>query len=77
MLDAWLEQTEQTISSEHVPMRMADTPPNVTGSLKKTRPATAIGSLFKAPTMLELSIRITIASEKRTKESVTCTLWTT
>ena len=33
------------------PRMMADTLPNVTGAAKKMRPATAIGSLFNAPTM--------------------------
>ena len=33
------------------PMMIADTLPNVTGALKKTKPLTAIGSLFRAPTM--------------------------
>lgn len=33
------------------PTKMAETLPNVTGASKKTRPETAIGSLFKAPTI--------------------------
>jgi hypothetical protein len=33
------------------PTKMADTLPNVTGASKKIRPLTAMGSLFKAPTM--------------------------
>lgn len=32
-------------------MIIADTLPNVTGALKKTKPLTAMGNLFRAPTM--------------------------
>lgn len=33
------------------PTKMAETLPKVTGASKKMRPLSAIGSLFKAPTM--------------------------
>jgi hypothetical protein len=36
---------------EAKPIAIAETPGNVTGSWKNTKPLTAIGSLFKAPTM--------------------------
>jgi hypothetical protein len=33
------------------PMKIAETLPNVTGAAKKIRPAMAMGSLFRAPTI--------------------------
>jgi hypothetical protein len=42
--------TEYTIPLTN-PMAIADTLPRVTGASEKMRPDTAMGSLFKAPTM--------------------------